>query len=219
MENAPQSKPLKAYSVQGYEYGCIVFATNSATARREGANQIDYEWEDIESCRRAPWADAYAQERRVPPLVMIDHGWWFECSHCGTKVSSDSSDYDDDGNEIPHSPVAEGDCVYCTQKCLDAEHKEREERKQWHDESVKATLERFPGVNVQWVSSCAPASVAFTFPGGKHGVTWDVGDSTVRLQQDDLDAWAAFKMKISEDDLNGTSRASQQNADGVEHAR
>ncbi|MGL4457274.1 MAG: hypothetical protein ACRCUB_02595 [Plesiomonas shigelloides] len=188
-----KEKPLKAYSVQGYEYGCIVFATNSATARREGANQIDCEWEDIESCRRAPWADAYVQDRCVPPLVMIEHGWWFECSHCGTKVSSDSSDYDDDGNEIPHSPVAEGHAVYCTQKCLDAEHKEREERKQWHDEAVNATLERFPGVNVQWVSSCAPASVAFTFPGGKRGVSWEVGASTVQLQQDDLEAWEAFK--------------------------
>lgn len=122
-------KPLKAYSVQGYEYGCIVFATNSATARREGANQLDCEWEDIEYCRRATWADTYAQERRVPPLVMIDHGWWFECSYCGTKVCTDSSDEDDSGNEILHSPVADGDCVYCTQKCLDEANQQREESK------------------------------------------------------------------------------------------
>lgn len=187
------AKPLKAYSVQGDEYGCIVFATNSATARREGANQIDCEWEDVESCRRAPWADAYAQERRVPPLVMIEHGWWFECSHCGTKVSEDSSDYDDDGNEIPHSPVAEGHGVYCTQKCLDAEHQERAERNKRREDAIKATLERFPGVDVKWASETTPASVMFSFPGGKRTVSWDVGASTVQLQQDDLEAWEAFK--------------------------
>lgn len=194
-------KPLKAYSVQGNEYGCIVFATNSATARREGANQIDCEWEDIESCRRAPWADAYVQERRVPPLVMIDHGWWFECSHCCTKVSSDSSSYDDDFNEIPHQPVADGHLVYCTRKCLNAASQEREARKQWRESAIKATLEKFPGVDVKWVSSNAPASVAFTFPGGNRAVTWDVGDNAVQVQQDDLDAWSAFKMKMVPQDI------------------
>ena len=188
-----QGKPLKAYSVQGYEHGCIVFASNSATARRNGAGELGCDWEDIESCRRAPWADSYAQDRRVPPLVMIEQGWWFECCHCGCKVSDDSYHDDDEGNEIQHEPVADGQLVYCTPACLDADRREREDREARKAAAKKLALEKFPGVEVKWVGDFEPVQVMFAFPGGKYKATWTVGDELVSISQCDLEAWKAYR--------------------------
>jgi hypothetical protein len=44
------TKPLKAYEVQERQegYSTIVFATNSATARKEGAAELSIDWEDVE---------------------------------------------------------------------------------------------------------------------------------------------------------------------------
>lgn len=186
-------KRLVAYSVQGYEHGCIVFASNSATARRNGASELGCDWEDIESCRRASWADSYAQDRKVPPLVMIEHGWWFECCHCGCQVSDESTRDDDDGNEIPHKPVADGQLIYCTPECRDAEQQERAERKARKEAVIKATLDKFPGVEVKWTDDGEPIKVSFMFPGGKYGAVWTVGDELVSISQCDLEAWYAYR--------------------------
>lgn len=191
-----QDKRLVAYSVQGYEHGCIVFASNSASARRQGAGELGCDWEDIESCRRAQWADEYVDERRVPPLVMINHGWWFECCHCGCQVSDASSNYDDDDNEIPHEPVAEGDWVFCTPACRDAELKERADRKARKEAARKTALDTFPGVEVKWTDDSEPPKVYFTFPGGQHGVYWTVGDPTTSVSKCDVEAWQAFKATL-----------------------
>jgi len=55
-------KKLKAFEVRDNDEGnCVIaFATNGAAARREGGNDLNLEFEDVESCRRAPWADEYA---------------------------------------------------------------------------------------------------------------------------------------------------------------
>jgi len=56
------TKPLIAYMVtEEYEgHSCIVFATNSATARREGGYELGIEWEEVASCKRASQFDEYA---------------------------------------------------------------------------------------------------------------------------------------------------------------
>lgn len=189
-------KRLVAYSVQDDEHGCIVFASNSATARRNGASELGCDWEDIETCRRAPWADSYAQDRRVPPLVMIEHGWWFECCHCGERVSDDSYHDDDDGEEIPHEPVAEGQLIYCTPACRDEDQRERAERTARKAAAKHAVIKKFPGVTVEWVGDDEPASVCFKFPGGKYTAHWKVGEDTLSVSQCDVEAWKAFKATL-----------------------
>lgn len=72
---------LKAYSVQMDEHGCVRFATNGAAARREGANELDTDWEAIISCRRAPHFDCYAPGP-VPEKALWDSGWRFLCEKC-----------------------------------------------------------------------------------------------------------------------------------------
>lgn len=82
---------LKAYSVQGNEYGVIAFATSGVAARREGANELNIEFSDVESCRRIPALDHYAgQPGGVPMRVLVeDHGWSQECGCCERRVYSD----------------------------------------------------------------------------------------------------------------------------------
>ncbi len=184
-------KRLVAYSVQDGEHGCIVFASNSATARRHGAGELGCDWEGVETCRRASWADSYAQDRRVPPLVMIANGWWFECGHCGCKVSDESTHDDDD--ETPHQPVVEGDMVFCSPACRNADSQEREEREARKAAAKKLAMEKFPECEVKWVGDFEPTQVMFDFPGCKYKATWTVGDELVSVSQCDLDAWKAYR--------------------------
>lgn len=188
-------KPIKAFSVQDEERGVVVFATSGIAARRIGANELNTDFEAIESCRRLPWADQYASAGSVPPLVLIDYGWWFECSHCGVKVCSDSADYDKEGdNDIPHEPVAVGEAVYCKPECRDAELKERAEQKAKKEAAKLAAEKKFPGIDVRYVSDTDPAYVLFTFPGGTYNTQWTVGDDTVTVSQVDEAAWREYKV-------------------------
>ena len=100
----------KAYTVHDGDDGAtVIFATNNATARRQGANELDCDSTEVDSCRRAPQFDAYAPGP-VPAVVLIEHDWRFECSRnaCSTWVYSDE----------------EGRCFsadgkpYCCQACM-----------------------------------------------------------------------------------------------------
>lgn len=187
-------KPLKAYSVQDCEHGTVVFATSGIAARRIGANDLNTDFEAVESCTRLPWADEYASAGQVPPLVLIEHGWWFECSHCGEKVCDDSSHYDHETDEdVPHEPVADGNWVYCTPACMAAELKERADQKARKEAITKLVTEKFVGAEVKWVSDEEPAKVSFSFPGGQHCANWTVGEDTVSLPASDTDAWNAYR--------------------------
>lgn len=99
----------KAYSVQGNEYGTVVFAKHSVVARREGANELNIEFEDVESCRRFPELDHYAaQGRRVPWRVLVEeHGWHQECAWCYGRVFSDE----------PDRVWVDDDTAYCCHEC------------------------------------------------------------------------------------------------------
>lgn len=81
-------KPLVAYSVQADEYGCIRFARSGAQARREGANEMDIDWEAIVSCRRAPQFDALAPGP-VPDEALWKSGWRFLCCQCECSATED----------------------------------------------------------------------------------------------------------------------------------
>jgi hypothetical protein len=82
---------LKAYNVQGNEYGTIVFALHNVVARREGANELNIEFEDVESCRHIPELDSYADVKGgVPMKVLVEeHEWSQECGYCERRVYAD----------------------------------------------------------------------------------------------------------------------------------
>ena len=189
-----QGKPLKAYSVQGSEYGCIVFATNSATARRNGAGELDCEWEDIETCRRAPALDKYSAQRRVPWKVLVeDHGWTQECGYCGHRVY----------NDIPERVWSdEGEQLYCNIECqahaedLKRKHEqERQREEQLKAEAIEAAHQRFEGITKfhAYLQNDGRVQVSFRFPGSQWNANWLMGDELVSVSQCDLEAWKAYR--------------------------
>ena len=73
---------MKAYEIT---YGAgdattVRFASHAVVARREGANELDADFQDV-SCRRAAIFDDYSPGP-VPNQAMLDAGWFFECSRC-----------------------------------------------------------------------------------------------------------------------------------------
>lgn len=196
---------LKAYEVRdNYEGHCVIeYATNNATARREGACALDIDWESVESCRRAPQFDEFAPGP-VPPLLLLQSGWWFGCSHCVKKVSLN---LDDDERPQTH-PRIDGDKVFCDESCC-AQHA-AETRAQatatvalcelvytWFPDAkirkvhVHGTklegLEYRNGYQVGGVK----ASADFDLPGLAHGVSFLYGDRFYTSPEDEA-ALASF---------------------------
>lgn len=109
---------LKAFIVTEPEenIGGVVFATSAIAARRAGAS----EWNDGElggmSCRRAAWADKYADSRIVPAADMIAEGWWFECN-CGHRINLDNLEE----RGLPLSGVigSQNSMIFCEKACQD----------------------------------------------------------------------------------------------------
>lgn len=98
---------LKAYVVSDDEYQVIEFSEHRATAQRNGANELNTEFQFV-TCHRAPQFDSYAEARRVPWRDLIEiYGWTQECSSCCRRVGADDEArvYGDNEN------------VFCNSEC------------------------------------------------------------------------------------------------------
>lgn len=194
-------KRLKAYTVHdGGDHSVIRFAASNVVARREGANELGCEFNEVDYCSRSPEFDEYAPGP-VPPLVAIKHGWWFACRRCSCQVT----EYSDD-------PVAAGDGLYCSPEC---------EAKDYSDERANAAAmaalvevfeSKFPGARIvhayasdgKLVASSQFESgylyrpysmVTFNFPGGTGCARWVFGDEDVTVAREDVAAYCAYRGK------------------------
>lgn len=207
------SKTIKAYQVtDGDEGWAIIFATNNATARREGANQINCEWQDIDSCRRMPEVDQYAPGP-VPASVLIENGWWFECRHCSRKVDADLfNNVVEEGMRADDFAIIDtpDGGVFCCQACVDADAKYHADRKAALADLKAQAIAKFPGCEVHHVHIYADKIIArdergysqsevqFSFPNGKQHVRWHWGEETVSVAQSDEEAWHEYRSKTQE---------------------
>ena len=110
----------KAFIVHdGDEKTVVVFATSGAAARRIGANEMDTDFESVESCRRAPHFDAFVSKGFVPAEELIEAGWRFECNGCSGWVDRDRVEYDAEGDETDRKivPIFEDHGVWCSAEC------------------------------------------------------------------------------------------------------
>lgn len=116
------TEKMKAYHVGEGSEGeqVITFATNSATARREGGNELDLEFSEVSFCRRAPWADEFADQRFIPAKAYHEQGWWLYCNNCENQLYEDGED--EEGN--PLQIAYDGRHAYCDQGCKDSRDKE-----------------------------------------------------------------------------------------------
>jgi hypothetical protein len=197
----------RAYQVDDGECSTVVFARHAATARRQGASDLNTEFESVETCRRAPQFDGYAEQGFVPAEALIDHGWWLECSGCNQRITSDAED--DEGK--PLDLVFDNRDVWCSASCRDSERRARD-RERRGKAAIPRYMRRFwPRVTyhschvAQFGSRIDRCAVAyFTFPGGegRAEVTIRVTprDSRqkgqVMLERRDLGAWSAFNAPL-----------------------
>lgn len=189
------SKLMKAYEVRdGDEGNCVIaFATNSATARREGGGELGLEFEEVESCTRAPWADQYAPGP-VPLHACLENGWWFECSHCGLRFDEDGRRGDGDRDD-ECEPVDDGKAHYCSPTCKMEHWAEKRQRTHRQLAAIEAALTHWPmatGViatecNKPWPSRGSEMRAQFTLPGVRYPVSWVPGCESVYVSQCDAE--------------------------------
>lgn len=198
------AKPLKAYEVHdGDEQTVYVFATNSATARREGANQMDTDFESVSYCRRAAWADEYAPGP-VSAIACIERGWWFECFHCSRRVSADMhEEIEDEGlnpDDFEIQPRGLSN-VYCSKECAAIDRAEARAHVEACDALYELVTTKYPGCKVTSIyvygtrldvpeKGTSNSSARFTFPGGQYDAEYRFRDGTF-VSRCDVDAFNA----------------------------
>lgn len=187
---------MKAYIVRESQGDgcCVQFANHDVVARREGANELNTEFGDVE-CTRYPAFDQYAPH--VPDAVLVEHGWWFTCMQCGLKICN--APEDDDGEPIVLDPVYAGDHVFCTPHCQEEFRTDRLYELCRGEMAATLAHHRWPGITVMSTNGYQhPARVWFTFPGGLSQVDWTIGAQHVYVAKRDAEAWNAFAQKIKE---------------------
>lgn len=122
LEQDAAIKPVVAWKVDDGEHARVVFHHHGLAARREGANELDADFECV-ACSRAPQFDQYASMGKVPSQALLDAGWWFYCQHCDAIVTQREQDDEERGD-----PVLEDEVVYCSQACKDKQEATRAER-------------------------------------------------------------------------------------------
>ncbi|WP_370599593.1 hypothetical protein [Pseudomonas nitroreducens] len=190
-------KPLKAYHVGEGSEGehVIVFATSGAAGRRKGGNELDLMFEEVQFCRRAPWADEFAGQSFIPAKAYHENGWWLYCHNCETQLYEDAED--DDGN--PMQIVYDGPHAYCDQACKDCYERQIADANAKGEAFKERALQERPYLtftkwNIGWPR--ITQSAEYTFPGGKYGGSVrDDGDGQLKwyIAQADQEAWSEFQ--------------------------
>ncbi|HHA1396910.1 TPA: hypothetical protein ACOEOW_003890 [Enterobacter hormaechei subsp. xiangfangensis] len=181
---------LKAYHVQGDEYGVIRFAKSNVAARREGANELEEEFNCV-SCKRIPGADKYAELGHVPSRDLVEEfGFWQECAYCSCHVDNETE-----------GRVWEGDTAYCSVECEARRENVRindevdRKRTQEAEQAAIAVAEaEFPGITdvTAYTSHKKTITLYFRFPGGKERASWDLNGEFVGTSQSDTEAFKTY---------------------------
>lgn len=170
-------KPLKAYAVleTGEDTGGIIFASRDIEARKRGS--CEYSDGDISSvtCRRAPWADEYAETQRVPVLAAIEQGWRFECHGCAEMLSEDW--FYDEGKPLEGVIGFMDSRVFCCAECRDA-HDEVERRKKACGEEFLAVMRALATKRFGPVEFCEDAFKAHVYV-TEHDGALSVGQAAI----------------------------------------
>lgn len=202
------SKPMKAYQVREDSEGrfVIAFATNGATARREGASELHTDFEGIESCRRAPQFDRYAPGP-VPTSALLADGWWFECQHCGITFNAEGRYGEEAGSrDDEFQPIEDGKANYCSPTCKMQHWAEKRQRTACQLAAIEAVLTHWPmatGVTADecskpWPSRDYEMRAQFTLPCVRYPVNWVPGAGEVFVSQCDAEEFKRLYGKKQE---------------------
>lgn len=194
------STQIKAYVIrEDGEGNCaVVFATNGATARRKGANELNMEFEEVESCYREPAFDQYAPGP-VPLHATLAAGWWHECTHCGVRFDQGERNYgDDEDREDAFEPVEDAKHqAFCGPTCMMEHWAKQKERKAREVDTIEAALVRWPmATNVKageyckaWPSRDNEWRALFMLPALRYCVSWVIGDPSISVSACDVEVF------------------------------
>lgn len=187
----PVDTTLKAFIAYD-EYDTQILFTRSRAEAEDRAEQ---------PVSRADHLDQFAAQGWVPAELLLEkHNWRFECRHCGAELDADREVFDEDDQlREDIDLVFVQDHVYCCPGCVLKAAAAIAERQHSDKQLLDGLLSRFPGVTpgetMQLVGVPVP-SINFTFPGGKYGGRWDLGDELVWISPADQEAWRAFKSTL-----------------------
>lgn len=121
------------------EYGnnaMVVFSNYAIAARRYAASELNGGEITGLSVRRAKDLDQFEGDR-IPASILIERGWWFECSGCGLTINEENLDERDlsTGGVIGFYHGA----VYCCKACHD-DHMARKARENEAGQAFLAIL-------------------------------------------------------------------------------
>lgn len=191
-------KKNKAYVVrEDGEGNCaVVFATNGATARREGGGELGLEFDEVESCRRMPAFDKFAPGP-VPLHATLAAGWWHECHHCGVRFDDGGRrDEDEDEREDDFDPVQDDRRnSYCSPTCQAEDFAEKRARDARQNAAIEAALIRWPmAISVASGEYCqgypsrgTETRANIKLPGLRFPVTWSLGATEMHVSQCDVE--------------------------------
>jgi len=191
-------KPLKAYVVrEDGEGGCaIVFADKGATARRDGGNELNLSFEEVDSCRREPAFDQYTPGP-VPLHATLAAGWWHNCQHCEVRFTEEGrDDWEEVEREYAFEPVQDANHNnYCCPACMMEQWAERRERQARENAAIEAAFIRWPEAleasagryRKTWPEQGDEMRASVTLPGVKYPVHWVPGAATVSVSQCDVE--------------------------------
>jgi hypothetical protein len=186
-------RQLKAYTVlEEFENtGGIVFARHAVTARRLGADRYAEGNFSLVTCRRAKWADGYAETGIVPASGMVWDGWHFECHYCGARIDRDLEPFK---GWTPDHVIGRGEgLVFCHKGCQAAHDHESAFAERLKVRTfahyAQKLARRFPGITVRPIGYAVRSShvyvnggrikqvvIDFDWPGQKIGPAafrWD----------------------------------------------
>ncbi|PZU80665.1 MAG: hypothetical protein DI528_22220 [Shinella sp.] len=132
-------KPIRAFAVleRCENTGGGVFARQDIVARKLGAcTYSDGDIANVE-CRRAHWADEFADTGVVPAKLAIAHNWRFECHGCGATINEDW--LAEAGLELDGVIGSVNGRVFCCAECKQR-HDDIETRKKLVGEEFLETL-------------------------------------------------------------------------------
>lgn len=178
---------LKAYQVrEDCEGSCVVvFATNGATARREGGRELNLEFDEVSSCTRAPEFDQYAPGP-VPLHATLANGWWHTCMGCQCTFDVEGRrDVDEDDREDECDPVANAKGhTYCSPTCMMLDWAERREHNARQVSAVEVVSTRWPdatNINTYRSGMHDQVQAYFRLPGVADPISWAPGDKTAMV--------------------------------------
>jgi hypothetical protein len=193
-------KQLKAYQVrEDGEGNCvIVFATNGATARREGGGELGLEFDEVESCRRMPVFDQYAPGP-VPLHATLAAGWWHECNHCGVRFDEDGRHGEEEyERDDAFEPVQDARRLsYCSPTCQAKDFAEKRARDARQNAAIEAALIRWPMAvsvtsgeySLAYPNRGTETRANLILPGLRFPVSWPLGSDHAHVSQCDVEAF------------------------------